>query len=496
MAEMTRAPRHGSLSRRVLKVMSIFSGVQIINILCSIARAKLVAVWLGPAGIGLFGIYNSVLETASSISQLGTGTGMVRAVARAPRRLLPQLVAASRRWGMALGLTAAIAMMCLSPWLSRITFGDESHILPFVILSAGVLLITISNTESALFQGLRLYSPLARRNVAASLVGLAVTAPMFWLWGLDSIIPALLAFVIVRWVCIGLYRARVEKPQPPLTVRDTFTTGKEFAVLGIFITITTFATNAVSYIFMSYLNRKAGMDTAGYYQAGFTLVNRYAGIILAAIGMEYLPRLSQVSTHPHRTALFLSHEVLLITLVLFPAVTIFVCADTLIVKLLYDSTFLTILPFVTWAAVGTLLRAWSWCLGYVILSRGDGVAYLLTELISALAAIGLNILCYDAMGIAGLGVAYIAWYAIYMLEVWIVCRVRYAITMSAGAFAMPLLAFGVAGATALCRSLGGWEAAVPWALLSVIVSFSGMRRLTGISPLQLIKKFADKREKR
>mgnify|MGYP000503311861 FL=1 len=102
----------------------------------------------------------------------------------------------------------------------------------------------------------------------------------------------------------------------------------------------------------------------------------------------------------------------------------------------------------------------------------------------------------EIMGIAGLGVAYIAWYAIYMLEVWIVCRVRYAITMSTGAFAMPLVAFGVAGVTALCRSLWGWEAAVPWALLSVIVSYSGMRRLTGISPLQLIKKFADKREKR
>ena len=266
-------------------------------------------------------------------------------------------------------------------------------------------------------------------------------------------------------------------------------------MLGIFITITTFATNAVSYIFMSYLNRKAGMDTAGYYQAGFTLVNRYAGIILAAIGMEYLPRLSQVSTHPHRTALFLSHEVLLITLVLFPAVTIFVCADTLIVKLLYDSTFLTILPFITWAAVGTLLRAWSWCLGYVILSRGDGVAYLLTELISALTAIGLNILCYDAIGIAGLGVAYIAWYAIYMLEVWIVPR----------AICHNDEHRSHCGAAARFRRGGSYRAMpqpvglgglVPLAALSVIVSYSGMRRLTGISPLQFIKKFAGKREKR
>ena len=39
--------RHSTLSERVLKIMGIFSGVQIVSILCSIVRTKLVAVWLG-----------------------------------------------------------------------------------------------------------------------------------------------------------------------------------------------------------------------------------------------------------------------------------------------------------------------------------------------------------------------------------------------------------------------------------------------------------------
>ena len=40
-------PRRPTLSARVLKVMGLFSGVQVLTILCSIVRTKLVAMWNG-----------------------------------------------------------------------------------------------------------------------------------------------------------------------------------------------------------------------------------------------------------------------------------------------------------------------------------------------------------------------------------------------------------------------------------------------------------------
>lgn len=470
---------HGrtTLSARVLKIMGLFSGVQVLTILCSIVRTKLVAIWLGPAGIGLFGLYNSALDTISSITQMGTGTGVIRDLAMSPRHALPKLIVVVRRWSLWLGLAGALLTLLLSPLLSRVTFGDENHITGFVLLSVAVLLLTLSNTEGAVFQGLKHYSRLAKASVGGAVGGLAVSVPMYYFWGIDSIVPSLIAYAVATWICRGLYREKVERPDHRIGFRETLVTGKGFALLGLYMTITLFAANAVSYIFMSYLNRVAGTEEAGLYQAGFTLVNRYVGLVLAAVGMEYLPRLSEVSKSPRRIELFLTHEIILIMMVMFPVVTIFVVADELLVRLLYDTTFLMMLPFITWAVIGTVFRAWSWCLAYVILAKSDGAVYLVTELLSALVAIGLNILFYEHWGIAGLGYAYILWYIFYMAEMWVVCRLRYRLKLRGDALWFPLAVFAICALSALIRTLAGWQVALPFVGIAVGISAVGLRRL-------------------
>ncbi len=478
-----------SISAKVLKIMGLFSGVQIVTIICSIIRTKLVAIWLGPVGMGLFGLYNSVLDTISGVTQIGTGTGVVRELAVSPRKNLPKLVTVVRRWGWGLGLAGALLTLLLSPVLSSVTFGDGDHIWGFMILSAAVLLLTLSNTEGAVFQGLKRYKSLAKATVGGAIAGLALSVPMYYFWGLDSVIPSLLVYALATWICRGLFREKVARPDQPIGARDTLLTGRSFAMLGLYMTITVFATNAVSYIFMSYLNRVAGTETAGLYQAGFTLVNRYVGLVLVAIGMEYLPRLSEVSHSPHRIELFLTHEITLIMLVMFPVVTVFITADELIVRLLYDRPFLVMLPFVTWAVIGTVFRAWSWCLAYVILAKSDGVTYLVTELLSAAVAIGLNIIFYNRWGIAGLGYAYTVWYLFYLTEIWVVCRKRYRLTVRRNAIMFPAAVFLICAGAAICRSIAGWGGGLPFVMISLIVSAVGLRQLLGLSFRDMFEKF-------
>lgn len=479
-----------SLSARVLKVMGLFSGVQFLSILCSIVRTKLVAIWLGPTGIGLFGLYNSVIETISGVTQMGTGTGVVRELAVAPTEQLPKLVAVVRRWGWALGLAGASLTMFLAPMLSRITFGDDKHTWGFMLLAVSVLLLTLSGTESAVFQGLKRYRSLAKATVGGTIISLLFSAPMFYFWGIDSVIPSLLIGALATWICRGLYRQKVAPPARPISARETLLTGKGFALLGLYMTITMFATNAVSYIFMSYLNRTAGTDTAGLYQAGFTLVNRYVGLVLVAVGMEYLPRLSEVCHSPRRIELFLNHEITLIMLVMLPIVTLFITADELIVRILYDETFLVMLPFITWAVIGTIFRAWSWCVAYVILAKSDGIAYLITELASSAVAILLNILFYNRWGIAGLGYAYTVWYFFYFVEVLLVCRIRYGLRISIKSMLLPTSVFILCIATAVCHSLFGLVGSIPFVAISIVICIVGMQRLLGIKSNGILEKFA------
>lgn len=471
--------RRSTLSAHVLKVMSVFGGVQIVSILCSIVRTKLVAVWLGPAGIGLFGIYLSVFESVGALTQGGLSTGVVRELALCARSGVARMVNIVRRWSLSLGVLGLVVCALLAPVFSRSTFGDSLHTPGFILVAIAIFFTTLYNLDGAVMQGLKRYRPLALSTIWGTLIGLACSIPMFYFWGLESIAPAILIGAFANWGCRHFLSADYPLAGPRPGAKETFITGKQFIMLGLFVAVTTFVTNFASYIFMTYLYRVADTSTAGFFQAGFTLVNRYVGIVLTAIGMEYLPRLSEVSRSKHRSSLFLTHEIILIMAVIFPVITLFIASDSLIVWLLYNDTFQVMLPFITWAVIGTVFRAWSWCVAFVILAHSDGPAFLFTEITSAIAYVVLNIVFFNQFGIAGMGYAYMLWYAIYLATVIIVCRRRYGVTPHAAAVWLPSAIFVICAATVLIKTIAGFAATIPFVLLSIVASFIILRRLLG-----------------
>ena len=62
----------------VLKYTGIFGGVQGLNILISLVRNKLVALLLGPAGMGLAALFNSVVNFVSQATSFGISFSAVR----------------------------------------------------------------------------------------------------------------------------------------------------------------------------------------------------------------------------------------------------------------------------------------------------------------------------------------------------------------------------------------------------------------------------------
>ena len=74
-----------STYRRIVKSTGLFGGVQLVNILCSIIKTKLVAVWLGAEGIGIMSLYTLATETVSQITGLGIRQSGVRDVSVASK---------------------------------------------------------------------------------------------------------------------------------------------------------------------------------------------------------------------------------------------------------------------------------------------------------------------------------------------------------------------------------------------------------------------------
>ena len=462
--------KQGNISRMAMKAMGIFGGVQVAGILCSIIRTKFVALWIGPVGIGLFGLFNNALEMISTGTNLGIRSSSVRDISQATDNhepgIIARIVTVERRWSLWLGLGGALLTLILAPLLSEVTFGDSQHIWGFVALSAAVLLGALTNGEYAILQGTAKLKRLASVTLWGTLVGLAISIPLFYLLRERSILPSILAYALSLAVFAWLFRNR-EYPAVQVSRRETFDMGKGFVRLGIYMTLGNFASILASYAFNAWLNLHAGTEAVGYYQAGYTLINKYTGLILTALGMEYYPRLAKVAESRLRLHAFVSQEINVAIAVMAPVVALFILLRELVVWLLYTPEFNVILTFVSWGMIGTVLRTLSWCLAFTILSKGDGKTYLWTEVASAVINLVLNIVFYRWWGLTGLGIAFLVSYLLYTLIVAWVYFGQYKLSVSRASLLNLLWTLAVAGAVMAAMECGAFVVAAVITLASI-----------------------------
>ena len=466
------AGKQGNISRMAMKAMGLFGGVQVAGILCSIIRTKLVALWIGPVGIGLFGLFNNALEMISTGTNLGIRSSSVRDISQAmdgDKSLVARMVTVVRKWSMWLGLAGALLTLMLAPLLSQVTFGDTQHIWGFVALSVAVLLQALTNGEYAVLQGTAHLKRLASVTLWGTIAGLAVSIPLFYLLRERSILPSILAYAFALAIFAWLFRNR-DYPVAAVSRSETFDMGKGFVRLGIYMTLGNFASILASYAFNAWLNVNAGTEQVGFYQAGYTLINKYTGLILTALGMEYYPRLAKVADSRLRLRAFVSQEINVAIAVMAPVVALFILLREVVVWLLYTPDFNVILTFVSWGMIGTVLRTLSWCLAFTILAKGDGKTYLWTEVASAIINLVLNIVFYRWWGLTGLGIAFLVSYLLYTLIIAVVYFKGYRLTVTRASLYNLLWTLGVAAGVMMAMESGKIVVAALLTVISIVVA--------------------------
>lgn len=474
------ATSSSNISRKAMKAMGLFGGVQVVGILCSIIRTKLVALWIGPVGVGLFGLYNQALDMINTATNLSIRQSSVRDVSQAVQRndvsLISRIITVVRRWSLWLGLGGTLLTMALAPLLSQITFGDTAHVWGFVALSAGVLLMAITNGEYAVFQGLAKLRKLARVTMFGTLSGLAISIPLFYYLREDSVLPSIIAYAASCAFFAILFRNKDYAPAQ-LTAKQTAVLGKDFVKLGIYMTVGNFVTMLAAYVFNAWLNQHSGTGEVGFYQAGYTLVNKYTGLVLAALGMEYYPRLARVAQSKMRLKAFVSQEINIAMMVMMPVVALFILFRGEIVDILYTGEFRVILSFIALGMAGTVLRTLSWCIAFVILAKGAGKVYLVTETLSAITGLILNIVCYSRWGLTGLGISYVAWYFIYTLIVTVVYYRVFGLRLAKGCLLSIAATLAVAALMVVLVESGWWIMGLVLTVLSAAAALWQVRKM-------------------
>lgn len=195
----------------------MIGGSQVVTVLASLAKMKVAAVVLGPAGVGLVGLFMNLISTAASIAALGTATTGVRQVVTSTADTRGELAVATTRRALFLGSTvlaitgAGLFWACRS-WIARIFLSDESLADDVGWLSIGVALTVLASAQVALLTGLRRVGDLAQINIAAGIVGGLVSVLALYLWPAQGVVVLAVVAPAFSFIFGRLLIIRLGKP--------------------------------------------------------------------------------------------------------------------------------------------------------------------------------------------------------------------------------------------------------------------------------------------
>lgn len=409
--------------RTILRSSSIIGGAQVINIAVGILKMKAVAVLLGPAGVGLVGLYLSLIQTASSIAAMGLGTVGTRQIAAAHAEGGDIAVGRTRRalfWvTMLLALIGATLFWLASGWIARVILADETRRADVAWLSLGVALTVAAGSQGALLTGLRRIGDLARINVAAGLVGAALGVLALWLWGAQGLIAMVLIAPIATFLLGHLYVARLGPPAgPPIRLPEMSREWRAIVTLGFAFMLSGLVTTLGHLAARTLIQRDLGAEALGQFQAAWAIGMTYLGLVLGAMGTDYYPRLTAAIRDRAAATRLVNEQTEVALLLCAPVLLAMLGLAPWVIHLLYSAEFAPAVEILRWQLLGDILKVMSWPLGFVILASGAGKTFVLTE------SLGMGVFVLGVfvglplMGVTATGVAFLALYIAYLPLMW------------------------------------------------------------------------------
>lgn len=412
--------------RNIFKATALFGGVQAYNILLTLIRTKIVAVLLGTAGIGILGLFNNTINIISTLTRLGIDQGAIKDISiSANSNKLPQTTTVVKKWSIFTGLSGAVITFFLAPLLSQWSFGDKSYTTAFYWLSCTLLLDTLSKGQLAIFQGLHKLKILVKANLSGATVSLILSIPIYYLWGKEGIVPAIIITYICTFIFTTYYYRKENIPSDSLSLKEIYHQGKGIVNLGIMLTISGFIVTLGSYLFNIYLSQHGGIKDVGLYQAGFNLIEKYIGVIFMAMAADYYPRLAAVNQDNQEINKMINQQGIANLLILCPIICIFIPTAPLIVRILLSKEFLPIIPFLSWAIIGIIFKVISNIFGYTLIVKNCTKAFLLFEITSCVITLCSNIIGYTLWSIEGIGIAFLFSYICFFFPIYLFTKYKF-----------------------------------------------------------------------
>ena len=412
-ATAAAAPRNQSYGQ-ILKSSALVGGSSVLNIGIGIVRTKAMAILLGPAGFGLFGLYGSVIDLTQVVAGMGINSSGVRQIAEAVgsgnQQRIARAAAVLRRTSIVLGVLGAALLVLFCKQISGLTFGSAEHAGAVALLSVAVLFRLVSAGQGALIQGMRRIADLAKMGVLGALFGVLFSIPLVYFFGENGVVPSLVGVAAMTIVTSWWYSRKIQIPTPAVTLSEVGHEASALLKLGFAFMASGLMTMGVAYVVRVAVLRTVGIEATGLYQSAWTLGGLYVGFILQAMGADFYPRLTASAENNIECNRLVNEQTLVGLLLAGPGIIATLTFAPVVIGLLYTAKFGAAVPILRWICLGAALQVVTWPMGFIIIAKGKQGIFFFAELAWTVVALALAWTCIRSFGLNGAGIAFFGSY--------------------------------------------------------------------------------------
>lgn len=421
---MTKDTKHSY--GHILKSSALIGASSLLDIGLRVVRVKVTALLLGPAGVGLMGLFGSIADLALSLFVMGVDNSGVRQIAQATgsgdRERIVLTVRVLKRVCLILAIAGAALLALFSRQISQLTFGTDSHVRGVALLSLAVYFRLLFAGQAALLRGTRRIADFARMEVIGAFVATVTSVPLIYFLREDGVVPSLVVAAAGMTLTSWWYARKVELPPLDPVAPNVRNEVRALLRLGFAFMVTGLMTMGAAYLVRVIVLRQLGVEAAGLYQSAWTIGGLYVGFILQAMGTDFYPRLTAVSDDKNESSRMVNEQVFVSLLMAGPGVLATLTLAPLVIAVFYSGKFDAAVGALRWICLGMSLRVITWPLGFVVVAKSMQSLFIAIDFACAIVQLGLTWLLVKSVGLDGAGMAFFGLYVFHGLIVYPIAR--------------------------------------------------------------------------
>jgi antigen flippase len=354
--------------------------------LCWLLGFKVVALWMGPEGVGLFSQLRQVIQAATVAATFGGTTVVVQGLAEREDELARRRfrTTAFRYTGIA-GTAIALVMAIGAQPITLLLFSSaDPDIIATVRWIAAAVLLSIGATYSlAVLNGYRSYRDLAVAQIAGPTLLVALLVGAWWLN-----LPASSGLLAGSFVlCFGVtcllaaygvsHLPRLESESPPGALSKD--EGRVLIRFAMSTLVSAMATTLTLLLVRSWVIEAKGLAFAGLFDAGWTLTFNYTTLLLTACNAIYLPLLT-AARHPREQRACMLKTAYLVLGISILACNALVWFREPLLDLFYSSEFQESGRILMILVIAVIFRGVSWVYGTLMLATRSSRALVASDM--------------------------------------------------------------------------------------------------------------------